>query len=82
MVYRLARTCYFYIRIFHLQQVDGNVEASDMSQSDEDKTSAKPTKKVIDINDLIAKPDPFANGMVVKKKWSEGKKYFSFLQLY
>ena len=43
-----------------------------MSQSDEDKTSAKPTKKVIDINDLIAKPDPFANGMVVKKKWSEG----------
>ena len=43
-----------------------------MSQSDEDKTSAKPTKKVIDINDLIPKPDPFANGMVVKKKWSEG----------
>ena len=43
-----------------------------MSQSDEDKNSDKPTKKVIDINDLIAKSDPFANGMVVKKKWSEG----------
>jgi len=52
-------------------QVDGNVEASDMSQSDEDKNSVKQDKKVMNINDLIAKPDPFANGMVVKKKWSE-----------
>ena len=50
-----------------------------MSQSDEDKNSVKQDKKVININDLIAKPDPFANGMVVKKKWSEGNDLDIFL---
>ena len=29
------------------------------------------TKRKMNMNDLISKPDPFLNGMVVKKKWSE-----------
>lgn len=67
-----------------LPQVDGGEDNSDMSLSEEDIPTTKDTPtqdnhtqhtftaaEKIYINDLISKPDPYATGMVVKKKWSE-----------
>jgi len=47
-----------------IAQVDGGEDLSSSSSDDD-------TKSVTYVNDLIHKPDPFKNNLVVNKKWSE-----------